>query len=146
MGWDRTIYDRFFFGLRQAGSPPEPSGLAEIFRAHFPLTSDRGHLQLGFVTLTLESPRIDSRDALELGATYDADLFATFTLSAFGSPIATGPETGWRPTIDFVEERVVFARVALPTPDATFVICGTELEIEPLSVLGRWTKIGRAHV
>src|SRR5210317_776324 len=107
----------------QADVAPEArkkQGLEEVFKSLFPIKSVSGNAALEYVSYELGKPAYDVQECLIQGLSYSAPLRIKVKLVIYDR------ETNFKEVKDIKEGEVFMGEVPLMTPDASFVVNGTE--------------------
>ena len=95
-------------------------GLEEVFKSLFPIKSVSGNAALEYVSYELGKPAYDVQECLIQGLSYSAPLRIKVKLVIYDR------ETNFKEVKDIKEGEVFMGEVPLMTPDASFVVNGTE--------------------
>ena len=95
-------------------------GLEEVFKSLFPIKSVSGNAALEYVSYELGKPTYDVQECLIQGLSYSAPLRIKVKLVIYDR------ETNFKEVKDIKEGEVFMGEVPLMTPDASFVVNGTE--------------------
>ena len=95
-------------------------GLEEVFKSLFPIKSVSGNAALEYVSYELGKPVYDVQECLIQGLSYSAPLRIKVKLVIYDR------ETNFKEVKDIKEGEVFMGEVPLMTPDASFVVNGTE--------------------
>ena len=95
-------------------------GLEEVFKSLFPIKSVSGNAALEYVSYELVKPAYDVQECLIQGLSYSAPLRIKVKLVIYDR------ETNFKEVKDIKEGEVFMGEVPLMTPDASFVVNGTE--------------------
>ena len=95
-------------------------GLEEVFKSLFPIKSVSGNAALEYVSYELGKPAYDVQECLIQGLSYSAPLRIKVKLVIYDR------ETTFKEVKDIKEGEVFMGEVPLMTPDASFVVNGTE--------------------
>ena len=95
-------------------------GLEDVFKSLFPIKSVSGNAALEYVSYELGKPAYDVQECLIQGLSYSAPLRIKVKLVIYDR------ETNFKEVKDIKEGEVFMGEVPLMTPDASFVVNGTE--------------------
>ena len=95
-------------------------GLEEVFKSLFPIKSVSGNAALEYVSYELGKPAYDVQECLIQGLSYSAPLRIKVKLVIYDR------ETNFKEVKDIKEGEVFMGEVPLMTPDASFIVNGTE--------------------
>ena len=95
-------------------------GLEDVFNSLFPIKSVSGNAALEYVSYELGKPAYDVQECLVQGLSYSAPLRIKVKLVIYDR------ETNFKEVKDIKEGEVFMGEVPLMTPDASFVVNGTE--------------------
>ncbi len=95
-------------------------GLEDVFNSLFPIKSVSGNAALEYVSYELGKPSYDVQECLVQGLSYSAPLRIKVKLVIYDR------ETNFKEVKDIKEGEVFMGEVPLMTPDASFVVNGTE--------------------
>ena len=95
-------------------------GLEDVFNSLFPIKSVSGNAALEYVSYELGNPAYNVQECLVQGLSYSAPLRIKVKLVIYDR------ETNFKEVKDIKEGEVFMGEVPLMTPDASFVVNGTE--------------------
>src|SRR5579875_901652 len=117
------IQKRSYEEFLQRDVPPEQRadvGLQAVFKSVFPIKDFNETASLEFVSYELGTPKYDVEECRQRGMTYAAPLRVKIQL------VIWDVQNGHRSIKNVKEQDVYFGEIPLMTPNATFIINGTE--------------------